>query len=94
MMTPTELEARTMIQRYMDANPDRSNEEQIVLNVFRAMWSNSLSQERIERIAIAMFVIEPRDLKPALDKLIKAGVLRRRWLPATALYEMNYGDDK
>lgn len=84
----TENKVRDMIAAYK-AGDDR---EQVVLNVFKALWHAALPLDRIEACANAMYNLEhqPGSLYDACETLKEKKMLRRRKEHGTAYYELNY----
>lgn len=97
VLTGLEAQARIMIEasRKADADSDHKNwsTRQMVRNVFKAMWSNALPRETIEAMAKAMHSMSSVDLKPALNTLVRDGLLRSRTSGGKRLYELNFSDE-
>lgn len=86
-----ERKTRVLFAEYGAKNDDAWTPEfSMVRSVFRAMWSLSLTRERVEAVAAAMNGYEKVDLAEELTRLVRAKVLRSRTLNKKRLYEVNY----
>lgn len=87
-MTNLETTAREMLKTGADDNHSRI----LIKMAFRAMWSNSLSITRIERIAAALANLDESnvDLQDELTRMTKAKILRSRMIQGVRHYEVNY----
>jgi len=87
----TELAARKLLANRRAASTDATTSEIIVLNVFTAMWSASLTKESVEDIGRAMHhLLEKPDVSAALAALVRAKVLRTRMSVGRKFYELAY----
>lgn len=62
----------------------------IVANVFQAMWSSSLTVERISKIGEAMYGFSGLDIQEVVTRLARKRILRSRTHSGERLYEVNY----
>ena len=84
-----EAKTHELLDTYRDAN--WSPEKAILAQVFKAIWSSSISVERVNKIAIALNSMgESGDLQKTLTEAVRAKILRSRMHGGVRLYEVNY----
>jgi hypothetical protein len=87
-LNPLENEARDLIDQVHQG--DRwTPQRQMVLRVFKAMYSAAMPYWQIEQIAAAMYNQDRPNLKPELTRLVKEKVLRSRMVKGERVYELN-----
>lgn len=94
-LTGTEAETRHIFEALLKdsyKNDDHSIHQGniIVASVFKAMYYASLPVAKIERIGKAMHGLETCDLQKTLTRLVRAKVLRSRYVSGVNHYEVNY----
>lgn len=91
LITDLELKARSIIAEAREVN--WSCTQQRVLNVFVAMWSSSITAERIAQVDAALVGCEYSDksaeaVSKVLRDLVKRKVLRARVIKGARHYEL------
>ena len=87
----SEYEARTheLFANYFQNEFNWTSERAVIANVFKAMWSDSLSLERINALACAICNLKEFDASATLTKLVRAKVLRSRMICGVRHWEVN-----
>lgn len=88
----SEYEARTheMFSIYFQEELNWSPKRAALANVFKAMWSDSLSLERVNNLACAICNLSEFDASATLTKLVRAKILRSRMIGGVRHWEVNY----
>lgn len=82
-----ELEARQMIHDFREAQ-EWHQERQLMLMVWKAMWSSALGIERINQVANALGGVEHADLQRVCTHAVRAGLLRSYMVGRERMYEL------